>query len=443
MEISSQTRCMKDSLICIDYDFSSNDILRDDYIDIDNGIRIAKMLSDMDAIAGIVAYRHYDRNFSHIIDGLCDAHDDKASEHNIKIYSNFSSLHSKIKSLVQSKQIKLSTLIVTAAVDRIKWMNHPSIHDQLRMYAMVTFVGTSSMEVTICLIKLPLHDESLNLLNIDISMIVSMACFTMAARSMETRGPDPVPRLSSTSTEEIQCYNLSKLRRSRRTESLSKSLSDLIIVDATCNVDHGSICSVTIANELSSLSSSSTDHRTLRDDSDSNGNRGGEPISKCTMRATYFCHPQDKNIHGVMFGGYLMRIAYELCFSNVCAFSDQIPTFISIDEIQFKAPVPTGSILLLESRIVHVDDQESKIHVAAASRISDGVNHSKSLTNTFHFVFQAKRSIKLPDLIPKNEYELALQANCIKRSESNVDDDKHANLLHWSHLLFSIIYDDS
>lgn len=51
--------------------------------------------------------------------------------------------------------------------------------------------------------------------------------------------------------------------------------------------------------------------------------------------------------------GYLMRLAYELGYSNACILTRGALQFLSLDEITFKHPVPIGSILRLKSRIAH------------------------------------------------------------------------------------------
>jgi acyl-coenzyme A thioesterase 9 len=66
-------------------------------------------------------------------------------------------------------------------------------------------------------------------------------------------------------------------------------------------------------------------------------------------------HIQDRNLHGKVFGGYLMRHAYELGW--MCAMkhlNGRVPKIFHIDDIIFKAPVEIGSILRLKARVVYV-----------------------------------------------------------------------------------------
>jgi acyl-coenzyme A thioesterase 9 len=56
-----------------------------------------------------------------------------------------------------------------------------------------------------------------------------------------------------------------------------------------------------------------------------------------------------------MFGGYLMREAFELAYANAMLYARERPLFISLDEIAFKKPIPIGSILHLTSNVVYTN----------------------------------------------------------------------------------------
>ena len=53
--------------------------------------------------------------------------------------------------------------------------------------------------------------------------------------------------------------------------------------------------------------------------------------------------------------GYLMRLAYELGYSNAVLFTRGPLRFYALDEINFKLAVPIGSVLRLKSRIAHTE----------------------------------------------------------------------------------------
>lgn len=51
------------------------------------------------------------------------------------------------------------------------------------------------------------------------------------------------------------------------------------------------------------------------------------------------CQPQQRNIHGRIFGGFLMRRALELASSTTYAFAGAAPQFVEVDHVDFLKPV--------------------------------------------------------------------------------------------------------
>jgi acyl-coenzyme A thioesterase 9 len=54
------------------------------------------------------------------------------------------------------------------------------------------------------------------------------------------------------------------------------------------------------------------------------------------FKNTVLMHMQERNVHGKIFGGYLMKVAYELAWSTaVTFFGVPAVTFAAVDDIQF------------------------------------------------------------------------------------------------------------
>lgn len=106
--------------------------------------------------------------------------------------------------------------------------------------------------------------------------------------------------------------------------------------------------------------------------------------------------PQDRNFHGKVFGGILMRLALsvrsqfgtvhacvklttrsELCFTNAAIFASQPLRFLSLDQINFRLPVPIGAVLRLTSKIVHTTlphegpDGDAKVHIMVRAEVEE------------------------------------------------------------------------
>lgn len=95
-------------------------------------------------------------------------------------------------------------------------------------------------------------------------------------------------------------------------------------------------------------------------------------MSDTRVNSAQLMHPQERNVHNKVFGGYLMRLAYETAYSTACLFSRSAVTFVALEcvrtsksrycsstdpclpprsELQFAQPVEIGSLLLLDSKV--------------------------------------------------------------------------------------------
>jgi acyl-coenzyme A thioesterase 9 len=76
-------------------------------------------------------------------------------------------------------------------------------------------------------------------------------------------------------------------------------------------------------------------------------------IRDTILENVYICQPQQRNIHGRIFGGFLMRMAYQLAFSTCYLFVGHRPLFVEVDRIDFLKPV-SGNCFRLVCPIISV-----------------------------------------------------------------------------------------
>lgn len=106
------------------------------------------------------------------------------------------------------------------------------------------------------------------------------------------------------------------------------------------------------------------------------------------INSNIWCHPQFKNIHNKIFGGFLMKMAFEDAFI-AAALQSQDPgkiKFMYLDEIHFIEPVSIGDVLSFASKIIYIEDNIVHVRVKAEVLIPGGA-HQRKTTNLFYFVF--------------------------------------------------------
>jgi acyl-coenzyme A thioesterase 9 len=81
------------------------------------------------------------------------------------------------------------------------------------------------------------------------------------------------------------------------------------------------------------------------------------------QQSIQFSFPQDRNMHQNIFGGWLMKQAYELAFATGILFCRTRPQFLLLEEVIFKKPVPIGSLIYFTAQVVYTDANVFQVKV--------------------------------------------------------------------------------
>lgn len=279
--------------------------------------------------------------------------------------------------------------IVTAAVDRIDMHMRLDEPVNLRMKGMVTFVGKSSMEVTILVessMEPHVTENGRALVQEDVVIDqiardresddqqwkrAALAKFIMVARG--AAGPVHVPRLTPNTPQERAIFQAGEERHAARMARDRQSLFKEPPTAAESILLHQLF--------LSPMSS-------------------GPPVARprvvlmsdTLLKTTKICHPQERNIHDLIFGGYLMREAFELGYTCGQLFSHAELQFLAVDELAFKHPVPIGALLQLTAQVVYTQEDATQgsqlIHVEVVADVVSVQTGERKTTNTFHFTYR-------------------------------------------------------
>jgi len=128
-------------------------------------------------------------------------------------------------------------------------------------------------------------------------------------------------------------------------------------------------------------------------------------MSDTKLSNTLVMQPQQRNTSGRIFGGFLVRRAYELAFATAYRFSGVVPRFREIDEVNFVTPVDVGDLLHMDSRVLYTSyhmHQLPSVHVVVTANVMKPGDSSHTVSNSFFFTFEVCTDMVLPRIIPES-----------------------------------------
>ncbi|TFK40688.1 Thioesterase/thiol ester dehydrase-isomerase [Crucibulum laeve] len=348
-------RNMHDSYSEVIMPFGSDARLLEQYTNASGGIRTGKLMEHLDSLAGSIAYKHM--------------------------------LGPDVQTLGRIQQHGF--YIVTASVDRLDMLAPLNSARDLRLSGQVIYTGKSSMEVAVKM-------ESIG--NGQPEETVLIGRFSMVCRDANTHRARAVNPLIISTPEEKSLYSLGEHMKERRKSLALRSLSRVPPSSAE-------------AQELHSFY--------LQYGQNENGNGSDASVERVWMGDTHLekcmlMFPQERNVHQKIFGGYLMRLAYELGFTNASMFTRGHVKFLSLDGISFARPVPIGCILRLTSQILHTTTSPQYpiiAHVGVKANVVDVKTGSEQTTNDFRFTWCQEHRIEnqiMRKVVPKTYKEAML-----------------------------------
>ncbi|KAM4795685.1 acyl-coenzyme A thioesterase 9, mitochondrial [Rhinophrynus dorsalis] len=334
-------RKMKDSHIEALLPLGSQSQLREKYLTIHNSVRFGRILEDLDSLGVLICYTH-----------------------------------------AQTEDYQISPLsIVTAQVDKIDLCKKVIYPDcDIKFTGNVTWVGRSSMEVKMQMSQL--RDQSYS--------PVLEASFVMVARDPENKRSAFINPIKLENTEEELIFKQGEENRLRRADVSTASLLKM-----APTADERTIVHEMFLNTIDSRTASFRS-RVLPPNS--------VWMEDAKLKSLEICHPQERNLFTRIFGGFLMRKAYELGWANACTYGGSRPYVVAVDDIIFQRPVEIGSLLFLSSQVCYTEG--NYIQVRVHSEIFDPKTHERKTTNIFHFTYMSESEV--PKLVPKSYGESML-----------------------------------
>ncbi|KAG2219695.1 hypothetical protein INT45_001867 [Circinella minor] len=361
---------MADSYMEMNLPFKSSPALLEEYIFVDGRIRTGKLLEDLDAMAGAIAYKYIDNG-------------DPDSP---------------------------PVTIVTASVDRLDLLLPEAVEDY-KLYGQVTYVGTSSMEAEIVpegikeannVTKPPKKTpEALGKLGPN---TVLATRFTMVAIDSVTKKSAKINPLRTETPAEERLFEFAQANKARKKRASETTLSRHPPTHEERLAIHD------IYLQYSQYKGAENDPMTNDEDK--------KPLPKnfvwmedTRIDSNFLMQPQDRNIHNNIFGGYLMRRAYELAYADAILYlNSRHANLLAMDEVIFRKPVHVGTLLNLKSEIIYAEGHPHRsFQCRVVAEVIDVEKNTHETSNVFYFTMAATDKETEPRrILPKTYAETML-----------------------------------
>nr|XP_023028945.1 acyl-coenzyme A thioesterase 9, mitochondrial-like [Leptinotarsa decemlineata] len=256
--------------------------------------------------------------------------------------------------------------LVTALVDKIDFTDFtPKPQEDIKISGHVSWVGKSSLEVVVWL-EQRMHGAWHRVI------CISLKCFRVDVKTSNNFNYKTI---------------LERQTSSNRKYVLLKEKLALVIPDSEEQKIIHDIYLRTVNKEIS--------HR----------NRVLPPgcvwMNSASISNVVFSHPEERNMHNTVFGGFIMAQAEELSWVLGYMFSKYRPTLKSISDIQFQRPIAVSSLIQMHAQVVYtqINYIQILVHVETYNPIT-GKNDS---TNTFHFTYQVPEMVN--EVFPMTYHE--------------------------------------
>ena len=111
-----------------------------------------------------------------------------------------------------------------------------------------------------------------------------------------------------------------------------------------------------------------------------------ERITKSTTTIFKAVFPNTTNHYDTLFGGTAMQMMDETAFITATRFSRQQMVTVSSDKIDFKKPIPAGTIVELIGNVTHVGNTSLKVRVDIYVEEMYSDYREKAVSGEFTFV---------------------------------------------------------
>lgn len=327
-------KTMAQSFVKVVLPLAKEPFMLDTYANAQGQLRTGALLMDLDALAGVVAYRHTGEGVS----------------------------------------------TVTAAVDRISIQNPLREICDLELSGQVTFAtGRSSMEISLQVAKAPSEGH------IVAPEDVFMTCaFTMVALDPITKKPVNIAPLKLETQADKALF-----ARGEENYNNKKSLKSSHIFSKPPDTEESVEIHRMWTDSLAYADSNNPATQPSNTMTMAKSTIHSTSISQPQYRNRH---------HFMIFGGYLLKQTFELAFTCAAAFSHSRVQFVNLDPSTFEQPVPVGSVLYISARVTYTQSDKrggTRIQVMVVTHVRNIEHAERKDTGTFFYTFHTDADVKI------------------------------------------------
>lgn len=137
-----------------------------------------------------------------------------------------------------------------------------------------------------------------------------------------------------------------------------------------------------------------------------------------------FSHPEDRNNHNKIFGGFLMRHGLELSWALAYTFTKRTPKLENMSDISFIRPVEVSSLISMQAHILYT--QLNYMVIVVLAEVLDPITGAMTTSNSFYYIYSVADA--LPQLYPKTYHEAIYYIDGRRKLKKMIEDHETTSM---------------
>ena len=151
-------------------------------------------------------------------------------------------------------------------------------------------------------------------------------------------------------------------------------------------------------------------------------------VEESTYRSSFICFPEQRNVHGKLFGGFVVGQAFNIATYAAKFFARGTPVVaLGLDVAEFHQPVTIGDAVTFTARVVHCTPFTCRVHVTVEVRDPRQSHRAPTRSNRLMLVF----ALNSPPggVVPITYGEILMHVDAARLHTTSGPDEEHAKAI--------------